>query len=122
MSDLKARKTCVFCKGDGCLRCKWYGYVETTIPIPEGPDENSQEAAASLKPIVGRLRREVYDHIAEHGPIAEWEVALGTGLQRATTTARINELHNAGQIKRMQKKGRTPSNRPCWRYIVVKED
>jgi predicted transcriptional regulator len=86
---------------------------------PMGPDENSKAAAVSIVEVGGSIRRACAAFIRDYGPAAEWEVAEGLGLIRQTTTPRIYELHRAGIITRLQVKGRTPSGRACWRYVVT---
>lgn len=86
---------------------------------PAGPDENSRAAAEAFIDLGGDVRHRVAQYIADHGPVAEWQVAEGLDLIRQTTTPRIYELHRAGVIVRLETKGRTRSGRACWRYVVT---
>ena len=86
---------------------------------PTRKDENSTAAAEAITALAGDQRRRVAQFIADRGPVAEWEVAEGLGLSRPTSTPRIWELRKAGVISRVEVKGRTPSGRSCWRYVIV---
>ena len=88
-------------------------------PPPSTPDENSQEAAESVILSAGTWRRRVAEYVAEHGPVAEWQIERGLRLAGNTTRPRVWELHRAGVIRRIEAKGTTPSGRACWRYVVV---
>lgn len=92
----------------------WSGWAP-----PTGKDENSVAAAEAIIVAAGSLRRRVAVYVADHGPVAEWEVAEALGLSRPTATPRIFELHTAGVITRHEIKGKTPSGRSCWRYVIV---
>lgn len=85
---------------------------------PSTSDANSRAAASSLGN-AGSLRRIVARWIAEHEPVAEWQIEDGLELRHETASARVYELHEGGLVVRLERKGRTPRGRSCWLYRVT---
>jgi hypothetical protein len=87
-----------------------------TAPLPpHNKVDTSVAAARSMVDLGARLRLEVYSFIADCGWVGatcdEAEQALN--MKHQTTSARINELANAGYIVNSGRKRATSSGRPA---------
>lgn len=92
----------------------WDGWA-----TPTTRDENSTAAASSMLDSAGTIRHKVAQCIAERGPVAEWEIDRILGLSGNTARPRIWELYKTGIVTRDKNKGKTPSGRACWRYVIT---
>lgn len=81
-------------------------------------DENSQAAADSMERPAQRVRRMVYDVIAQYGPIATWQIEQRLEMPHQTVSARVWELHGDKLIAHAGK-NIAPSGRATWRFVVA---
>jgi hypothetical protein len=72
-------------------------------PVPPETKASSETQRSSWSDIDGsamqqQMREKVYRCIKDFGPIASWQIAQKTRLERYVVTARICELHDLGLI------------------------
>lgn len=88
------------------------------IQPPSTPDPVSKAAAASIVGVAGTLRRNVFLTVSAMAPVAEWQIEHTLQLAGNTVRPRIWELMKAGLIERTEERGRTPSGRSCYLYVI----
>lgn len=83
--------------------------------------ETSTEAYESIQDAMPYLQHQVLKAIRAAGlaGLTSDEVELRTGLPHQTASARVNELHHAGQIRRSGVKRPTRSGRRAWVYVAA---
>jgi predicted transcriptional regulator len=94
-----------------------FDHVATYPAVPgHSNPTTSKAAAASMKPEMGRLQRQIFDYIAAR-PSTAREVENALTLRAATVTARIREMVLENRLEDSGDKRETPSGRRAivWR-------
>jgi hypothetical protein len=101
-----------------------------TLPLfaplerPSVPVDTSEDAAASVEGVAGKLRREVFDCIG-HWIEGGWdgatceEICDELSLEGNTVRPRLWELENGGYIVKSEQKRETHSGRPARVYVLT---
>jgi hypothetical protein len=90
-----------------------------SLPYVSG-SETSEEAAESMIPIAGTIRRKALDYIRSqggHGSITE-QMGIAIGLKDQTASPRVVELAQAGFILKTRRTRKTTSGRRAAVYVT----
>lgn len=90
-------------------------------PPAQRESETSVEAAALVKPIVGTLRRKLYDWLVAHGAATDEEMQDGIPMKASTQRPRRIELCAAGLCRDTNTTRKTAAGREAvvWKAVEV---